>query len=336
MRSGIDCKGRKWEEIKLGQAKDLSQETFYYLKPQFRVKTDIKETAWLCNCQCGNEVVISAHSLTGNRTKSCGCYSTEIKKSRYKDLTGQQFFYLTVLEHIGTKNESALWKCQCKCGNIVEVTANKLTSGWTKSCGCYAREKSSERMWKHNLIGQKINHLLVLERDYTQGYSPIRYKCQCDCGNIIVTTQTMLLTNGRISCGCSHLSKGEERIINILNANHINYSFDSRFFKDLIMCKGGIGRYDFIIFNDKQEPIRLIEYDGEQHFFSNGYGENNRFQGDLETTQLNDIIKNNYALNHNLPLVRIPYYAFDEITLDILLYQDKFLVKRYNMGEVAD
>jgi hypothetical protein len=33
---------------------------------------------WLCRCDCGNEKVISRHSLISNRTKSCGC---EIKNN---------------------------------------------------------------------------------------------------------------------------------------------------------------------------------------------------------------------------------------------------------------
>lgn len=30
-------------------------------------------SAWLCKCDCGNEVIVIAHSLKSNKTKSCGC-----------------------------------------------------------------------------------------------------------------------------------------------------------------------------------------------------------------------------------------------------------------------
>lgn len=33
----------------------------------------------LCRCDCGNEVVTHTFSLTGGRTKSCGCYRSEIQ-----------------------------------------------------------------------------------------------------------------------------------------------------------------------------------------------------------------------------------------------------------------
>jgi len=57
-------------------------------------------------------------------------------------LVGQKFGRLTVLKDIGnhpTRGES-YWKCRCDCGKIVNATGNWLTSGNTKSCGCYHRD----------------------------------------------------------------------------------------------------------------------------------------------------------------------------------------------------
>ena len=48
-------------------------------------KTKDNRPAWLCRCDCGNEVVVSEHSLKQNRTKSCGCYKRDMHlKSHYK------------------------------------------------------------------------------------------------------------------------------------------------------------------------------------------------------------------------------------------------------------
>ena len=38
-----------------------------------------------------------------------------------------------------------------------------------------------------------------------------------------------------------------------------------------------------------------------------------------------DIIKNNYAKSHNIPLKRIPYWDFDQITLENIM-SDKWLI----------
>lgn len=59
------------------------------------------------------------------------------------NLVGQTFGRLTVIERVGTRNEAALWKCKCRCGNFTEaITENlrqkysaKRRSGGTKSCG---------------------------------------------------------------------------------------------------------------------------------------------------------------------------------------------------------
>ena len=54
-----------------------------------------------------------------------------------KNLIGQQFNYLTVLEKTDKrKNGSVVWLCQCKCGNYKEVTTSDLNAKRVTSCGC--------------------------------------------------------------------------------------------------------------------------------------------------------------------------------------------------------
>ena len=57
--------------------------------------------------------------------------------SNVKDLTGQKFNYLTVLEYEGRKKSRTMWKCQCECGKITYVDSNSLKTGNTKACGCH-------------------------------------------------------------------------------------------------------------------------------------------------------------------------------------------------------
>lgn len=67
-----------------------------------------------------------------------------------KDLTGQAFNYLKVIElvRVGGKN---YWKCICKCGTETTVYGSKLLSGTTKSCGCYHREAAAKRLTTHGM-----------------------------------------------------------------------------------------------------------------------------------------------------------------------------------------
>ena len=57
------------------------------------------------------------------------------------DLTGNKYFRLVVMErgHRGARGV-LYWRCKCDCGKELEVKAQSLRSGNTRSCGCYAKE----------------------------------------------------------------------------------------------------------------------------------------------------------------------------------------------------
>ncbi len=59
-----------------------------------------------------------------------------------KNLSGQRFGRLTVIERSGSRGEKPLWKCQCDCGNITYVISYSLTSGATRSCGCIRKNSN--------------------------------------------------------------------------------------------------------------------------------------------------------------------------------------------------
>lgn len=56
------------------------------------------------------------------------------------NLIGMKFDRLTVVERMGSVQQKKLWRCECECGGIVDVTTDRLRSGHTKSCGCLSRE----------------------------------------------------------------------------------------------------------------------------------------------------------------------------------------------------
>jgi len=104
-------------------------------------------TAYRCECQCGKEITSFKYDLEKGKTKSCGCLSREaITRGRpNEDITGQNFGKLTVDSFIEIRKDSKgrgrrYWKCNCECGGTIESTANQLTSGDTRSCGCLWKE----------------------------------------------------------------------------------------------------------------------------------------------------------------------------------------------------
>ena len=92
-------------------------------------------------CDCGNEKILILSRVKNGYTKSCGCLRKEnLRKSIFKDLTGQKFNYLTVVSYEGSKNGKSMWKCICDCGNEVIVDSSSLKSGNTKACGCHQKD----------------------------------------------------------------------------------------------------------------------------------------------------------------------------------------------------
>lgn len=118
------------------------------------------------------------------------------------------------------------------------------------------------------------------------------------------STPTNFLNGNR--CPICNESKGERAVREYLclcNINHnIQYSFG-----DLISDLGYPLRFDFAIFNKNNELSFLIEYDGEFHY-KQIYPEH-----DFVGQQKRDKIKDEYCKLHNIDLLRIPYWDFDNI-----------------------
>lgn len=74
---------------------------------------------------------------------------------RLNNLTGKRFGRLVVLEKAPSKNKRTMWKCQCDCGTIKNISAIGLVKGTTKSCGCYNLEKLRERA-THNMSKSRL------------------------------------------------------------------------------------------------------------------------------------------------------------------------------------
>lgn len=69
------------------------------------------------------------------------------KGGQTKDLLKQRFGKLLVVELLENKSyhTQSVWKCECDCGNIVEVCTGSLVRNKTKSCGCYNKEQIKKR-----------------------------------------------------------------------------------------------------------------------------------------------------------------------------------------------
>jgi hypothetical protein len=70
--------------------------------------------------------------------------------TRLIDLSGQRFGRLTVQHRVGDASP-VYWECLCDCGLSNTVQGGHLKNGNVNSCGCLARQRTSERSKKHGM-----------------------------------------------------------------------------------------------------------------------------------------------------------------------------------------
>ena len=304
------------------RAKDktgMKQGDLIFLKPAERKGSPPKIYWWAQCLKCGAVFKVRTDTQA-TCCHNCKKQGSSKKRRPLLDLTNKKFGRLTALYPIVNSNNNKIyWHCKCDCGKECDVITSSLTYGNTKSCGCQRRDHANFKKLKLDLVGQRFGHLTVLEETNQRQYGKVVWKCQCDCGNIVYLNTTRLTQGNDISCGCQKTSYGANGIKILLEKNSINYQKEYRFkdFADRI--------YDFAILNKDNEVIRLIEFDGEQHFrFSGGWNTPQQ----VKNCQQHDKEKNEYAIAHNIPLVRIPYWERDNITLNMLL-GDEYLIEGF-------
>lgn len=115
-----------------------------------------------CLCSCGGETIVDMQNLLAHRTSSCGCLEEESRYQRehYKDIIGEKFGMLTVIEKTDNKasNGGVIWKCKCDCGNVTCASSAVLTSYKKTSCGC-SKYSNRENYIADILSEYKINYI---------------------------------------------------------------------------------------------------------------------------------------------------------------------------------
>lgn len=113
------------------------------------------------------------------------------------------------------------------------------------------------------------------------------------------------------------MSKGEEKIIELLQKGRYKFEREKRF-KDL---KRGLYRFDFYVVGGRAIPC-AIEYQGEQHYqyVDKFY----RSRAEFEAAKERDRRKISYCLAHNIPIYVIPYWELENIHTAADLFNSRF------------
>lgn len=108
--------------------------------------------------------------------------------ANFKDLTGQMFGHLTVIEIAGKrKSGEVMWLCQCDCGKQATVLVTNLLRGNSTSCGCMRSQNRPQKTFqeyeeaKRNEFS-KITNKWEYVRCYDRSKSKHTIRCT-QCGN---------------------------------------------------------------------------------------------------------------------------------------------------------
>jgi hypothetical protein len=219
--------------------------------------------------------------------------------------------------HVTAKkiNELILQRTECEiCGKVGKLDVHHIDGDYQnndpsnlmvlcRSC----HNKEHKKKGKCLICGEPTEGLGYCNKHY------IRYK---KYGDPLYVSQ-----NSKVD------SKGETKIIQLLQDNGVMFIHNKSVFKDCILFTGGVARFDFYINNEY-----IIEYDSEMHYKctkSGWYTEK-----ELQVTKQRDREKNEYCWSHNIPIIRIPYWERDNLTLeDLRLETTSFLCTPENINQ---
>ncbi len=234
------------------------------------------------------------------------------KRDTWQDLIGKQFANRIVIERDYDppfKSHETGLRVKClDCERIYTVRKSDVE----KTCP-YCAEQISGRGHKLIKVGDRFGFLEVISDKYDYNQATPRILCRCDCGTEKWIAINHLKGQGHsrtISCGCSQKSSGEIKIATLLDAYSIPY--EEQYF---IPEFSKFSAFDFAIFDDNDNLIGLIEYDGEQHFMPvKVWGGEEKFL----IQQERDARKNAYCEEHGIRLLRIPYTDYDKVDIGYL------------------
>ena len=207
---------------------------------------------------------------------------------------------IEIISKYTTCDEPIYVKCKID-GYEWKTTPERLLAG--RGCKQCANQKlrlsNDDFTAKLKLILPNIEPI----SEYLNTNTYIKYRCK-QCGLIHKALPYNLLHG--YGCPICNVSKGENKCLTFFINHQINYIAQYKY-EDLLGVGGGQLKFDFAIVNNSLKVLGLVEYDGIFHY-------EKQYEGDgFERTQTHDKIKNEYCKEHNIPLLRIPYWEYDNI-----------------------
>lgn len=231
-------------------------------------------------------------------TNTCDKFNT-----KFKSLSDGHYTLLTPYRRVHEKVSIK----HLDCGNIFYMEPNSFLAG--KRCPrCFGNIRKTTKEFQDEVFSTTRGEY-VLKSKYINSRTKVRIYHQ-ECGLTYMVTPHDFVSGNR--CPHCNQSKGEKLVENILVSHGIKFEIQ-KVFSD---CgnKNQWLPFDFYL----PDYNLLIEYDGEQHFKPVKY-----FGGYKKLIDQNrrDTIKNEYAINNGINIVRISYKINkDELDKELIEY----------------
>lgn len=238
------------------------------------------------------------------RWNTRGRITTEIFKQRMKDINPN---IEIIGEYVGTHD---FIKCRCKIHDVEwESWACNIQNGTANCPICSDQIKFRARLLSEDEFKKRMSkiapHIIPLE-EYNGLHIPMMFHCSEHQINFETTPRYFLQKYGK-GCPLCSQSTGERRMINLLLEKGRNISTQHSF-QDCSYIN--ILRFDAF---DLDNQI-AYEYQGQQHYHPVDFdGNKEKAKIEFEEGQKRDAIKEQYCKEHNITLVKIPYWDFDDM-----------------------
>lgn len=266
-------------------------------------------------CKCGNIFENSLAEMQAKDIRQCPDCGNKLKNAQRK------ISYDDMVEYIEDNSDCKMVSKECDgirddidivcgCGDIFTTTFFRFKYNDKRQC-----DKCSGRIkWNIDLVRDYVNEnsdCKLISTTYINIDALMDF--QCACGDIFSTSFDKFKgSRGKQYCNeCSNRSRLEGRSIDFFKTNNIMYESEKTFNDCFNDESNYLLRYDFYL----PEYNTLIECDGIQHYEPTTFGgiSIESAEENLLDLQHRDNIKNNYAKQNNINLVRIPYWELDNI-----------------------
>lgn len=290
------------KEIKYKQKCDelnLNYIGFYY-------KGHDNHIQYTCNKHINKGILHSSWSHL--KTAKFGCKYCSGKNRTTDDFKNDLINqpYEIMSEYLGSEKPIT---CKCRqCGHIWTTIARALYQG-TKCPKCSIKERGVKSRMSHEEFLSRINPDIEILSQYQGLKIPVQCHCK-KCGYEWQSKPDNLI-HEHINCPACSRSKQEIKLGEVLEKLNLGTVVPHVRYKDCKYSQHNTLEFDFVIYNYNTKEIKFAcEYDGEQHYIPidfAGRGEDYAKES-LHLTQERDKAKNQYCKEHNIPLIRIPYW----------------------------